>query len=166
VSGAEAMNSAFSKGGEERRMSEEVEEEFASTAQIRKLYAVLHSLGISPKEFKQQKGFSSYSKLGRFEISEMIEELEDREERVKAQENQQASTEEGAAPEEAKADLFDFSLAEVNELGILLQSCVRAASETLEAIPDDIYGEVSEESLLDFISKLAVTMFIQVSRRR
>ena len=147
-------------------MSEEVEEEFASTAQIRKLYAVLHSLGISPKEFKQQKGFSSYSKLGRFEISELIEELEAQEERVKAQENQQAVAEEGAAPEEAKAELFDLSFAEVNELGILMHGCVRAASESLQEIPDDIYGEVSEQALLDFIGKLAVTMFIQVSRRR
>ena len=39
-------------------MSEEVGE-FASQQQIRKLYAVLHSLGISPKEFKQEKGFLS-----------------------------------------------------------------------------------------------------------
>jgi len=147
-------------------MSEEVEEEFASTAQIRKLYAVLHSLGISPKEFKKQKGFSSYSKLGRFEISELIEELEAQEERVKAQENQQAVAEEGAAPEEAKAELFDFSFAEVNELGILMHGCVRAASESLHEIPDDIYGEVSEQALLDFIGKLSVTMFIQATRRR
>jgi len=147
-------------------MSEEAEEEFASTAQIRKLYAVLHSLGISPKEFKQEKGFSSYSKLGRFEISEMIEELEDREERLKAQENKQVSTEEAAAPAEAKAEFFDFLFAEANELGFLLQSCVRAACEALEAIPDDIHGEVSEEALLDFIGKLAVTMFIQAARKR
>ena len=153
-------------GGEERKMSEEVEGEFASTAQIRKLYAVLHSLGISPKEFKQQKGFSSYSKLGRFEISQMIEDLEQQEESIKSQEVQQAATDESTAPEEAKADLFDFSFAEVNELGILMHGCVRAASESLQEIPDDIYGEVSEEALLDFIAKLSVTMFIQVSPRR
>ncbi len=147
-------------------MSEEVEEEFASQQQIRKLYAVLHSLGISPKEFKKQKGFSSYSKLGRFEISELIEDLEQQEESIKSQKIQQSTTEEGIVPEEAKAELFDFSFAEVNELGIPLHACVRAASESLQEIPDDIYGEVSEEALLDFIGKLAVTMFIQAARRR
>ena len=153
-------------------MSEEVGE-FASQQQIRKLYAVLHSLGISPKEFKQQKGFSSYSKLGRFEISEMIEELEQKEEAVEnsvleeLQESQpQGQQQEVAAPVNPIEARVEAALNEVDVLAPVMRACVRTASEAILALPKDIYEEVGEDSLGEYIIRLAVTMFIQVSRRR
>ena len=154
-------------------MSEEVGE-FASQQQIRKLYAVLHSLGISPKEFKQQKGFSSYSKLGRFEISEMIEELEQKEEAVEnsvleeLQESQPQSQsqeqQEVAAPANPIEARVEAALNEVDVLAPVMRACVRTASEAILALPEDIYEEVGEDSLGEYIIRLAVTMFIQVSR--
>jgi len=152
-------------------MSEEVGE-FASQQQIRKLYAVLHSLGISPKEFKQQKGFSSYSKLGRFEISEMIEELEQKEEAVENSvlEELQESQPQGQQQQEVAAPVnpiearVEAALNEVDVLAPVMRACVRTASEAILALPEDIYEEVGEDSLGEFIIRLAVTMFIQVSR--
>ena len=156
-------------------MSEEVGE-FASQQQIRKLYAVLHSLGISPKEFKQQKGFSSYSKLGRFEISEMIEELEQKEEAVENSvleelqesqpqaQSQSQEQQEGAAPVNPIEARVEAALNEVDVLAPVMRACVRTASEAILALPDDIYEEVGEDSLGEYIIRLAVTMFIQVSR--
>jgi len=152
-------------------MSEEVGE-FASQQQIRKLYAVLHSLGISPKEFKQQKGFSSYSKLGRFEISEMIEELEQKEEAVEnsvleeLQESQpqEQQQQEVAAPVNPIEARVEAALNEVDVLAPVMRACVRTASEAILALPEDIYEEVGEDSLGEYIIRLAVTMFIQVSR--
>jgi len=159
-------------------MSEEVGE-FASQQQIRKLYAVLHSLGISPKEFKQEKGFSSYSKLGRFEISEMIEELEQKEEAVEnsvleelqesqahAQSQPQVQQQEVAAPVNPIEARVEAALNEVDVLAPVMRACVRTASEAILALPEDIYEEVGEDSLGEYIIRLAVTMFIQVSRRR
>jgi len=151
-------------------MSEEVGE-FASQQQIRKLYAVLHSLGISPKEFKQQKGFSSYSKLGRFEISEMIEELEQKEEAVEnsvleeLQESQpqEQQQQEVAAPVNPIEARVEAALNEVDVLAPVMRACVRT-SEAILALPEDIYEEVGEDSLGEYIIRLAVTMFIQVSR--
>ena len=152
-------------------MSEEVGE-FASQQQIRKLYAVLHSLGISPKEFKQEKGFSSYSKLGRFEISEMIEELEQKEEAVEnsvleeLQESQpqEQQQQEVAAPVNPIEARVEAALNEVDVLAPVMRACVRTASEAILALPEDIYEEVGEDSLGEYIIRLAVTMFIQVSR--
>jgi len=156
-------------------MSEEVGE-FASQQQIRKLYAVLHSLGISPKEFKQQKGFSSYSKLGRFEISEMIEELEQKEEAVENSvleelqesqpqaQSQSQEQQEGAAPVNPIEARVEAALNEVDVLAPVMRACVRTASEAILALPEDIYEEVGEDSLGEYIIRLAVTMFIQVSR--
>ena len=156
-------------------MSEEVGE-FASQQQIRKLYAVLHSLGISPKEFKQQKGFSSYSKLGRFEISEMIEELEQKEEAVENSvleelqgsqpQSQSQEQQEVAAPVNPIEARVEAALNEVDVLAPVMRACVRTASEAILALPEDIYEEVGEDSLGEYIIRLAVTMFIQVSRRR
>jgi len=156
-------------------MSEEVGE-FASQQQIRKLYAVLHSLGISPKEFKQEKGFSSYSKLGRFEISEMIEELEQKEEAVENSvleelqgsqpQSQSQEQQEVAAPVNPIEARVEAALNEVDVLAPVMRACVRTASEAILALPKDIYEEVGEDSLGEYIIRLAVTMFIQVSRRR
>jgi len=154
-------------------MSEEVGE-FASQQQIRKLYAVLHSLGISPKEFKQEKGFSSYSKLGRFEISEMIEELEQKEEAVENSvleelqgsqpQSQSQEQQEVAAPVNPIEARVEAALNEVDVLAPVMRACVRTASEAILALPEDIYEEVGEDSLGEYIIRLAVTMFIQVSR--
>lgn len=154
-------------------MSEEVGE-FASQQQIRKLYAVLHSLGIPPKEFKQEKGFSSFSKLGRFEISEMIEELEQQEavensvieEPQESQSQPQPQPQSKPQPQQHIEARVEAALNEVDVLAPVMRACVRTASEAILALPDDIYEEVDEDALGEYIIRLAVTMFIQVSRCR
>jgi len=150
-------------------MSEEVGE-FASQQQIRKLYAVLHSLGISPKEFKQEKGFSSFSKLGRFEISEMIEELEQQEavenSVIEEPQESQSQPQPQPQPQQHIEARVEAALNEVDVLAPVMRACVRTASEAILALPDDIYEEVDEDALGEYIIRLAVTMFIQVSRCR
>ncbi|MCW7078542.1 MAG: hypothetical protein OCU22_05395 [Canidatus Methanoxibalbensis ujae] len=54
-------------------------ENLATEAQIRKIYALLHRLGIDPRDFKEERGFTNYAKLTRRQASEMIDELERRE---------------------------------------------------------------------------------------
>lgn len=62
-------------------------EEHASDAQIKRLYAVLHSLKIDPKQWKKEQGFGNYSKLSGPECSEYIDNLEEIEIECKKQFN-------------------------------------------------------------------------------
>lgn len=51
----------------------------ATPAQIKRLYAVLHSIDIDPKKFKKQQNISSFEALTRRQISDWITELEEQE---------------------------------------------------------------------------------------
>jgi predicted secreted acid phosphatase len=54
-------------------------EDQATENQIKRLYAVLHSLGYDPKEWKKERNIASYAKLTRDECSDYITELEEEE---------------------------------------------------------------------------------------
>ena len=51
-------------------------EDKATEGQIKRLYAVLHSIGLDPKQWKQNQNIASYSKLTRAQCSAYIDEVE------------------------------------------------------------------------------------------
>jgi len=51
-------------------------EDFATEGQIKRLYAVLHSIGRDPKEGKKDKNIASYAKLTRGQCSAFIDDVE------------------------------------------------------------------------------------------
>lgn len=51
-------------------------EDFATEGQIKRLYAVLHSVGLDPKQWKKDQNIASYSKLTRAKCSTYIDEVE------------------------------------------------------------------------------------------
>ena len=51
-------------------------EDFATEGQIKRLYAVLHSVGIDPKQWKKDANIASYAKLTRAQCSAYIDEAE------------------------------------------------------------------------------------------
>ena len=51
-------------------------EDYATEGQIRRLYAVLHSVGLDPKQWKKDQNIASYSKLTRAKCSAYIDEVE------------------------------------------------------------------------------------------
>ena len=51
-------------------------EDNATEAQIKRLYAVLHSVGLDPKQWKKDQNIASYAKLTRAQCSAYIDEVE------------------------------------------------------------------------------------------
>ena len=131
------------------------EEELATPQQIKKLYAVLHSLGISPKEFKKERGFTSYSKLGRYEISEMIDELEQEEALNGAEPLEE---EEAQVPEEdqSKSRIREAIAAEKE----LYHECMKAA----ESILADLKVRLEPRDFAETAGRIATTIYLTIKR--
>jgi len=51
-------------------------EDYATEGQIKRLYAVLHSVGLDPKQWKKDQNIASYAKLTRAQCSGYIDEVE------------------------------------------------------------------------------------------
>ena len=51
-------------------------EDYATEGQIKRLYAVLHSIGMDPKQWKKDKNIASYAKLTRAQCSAFIDDAE------------------------------------------------------------------------------------------
>jgi len=66
-------------------------EDYATEAQIKRLYAVLHSVGLDPKQWKKDANIASYAKLTRAQCSAYIDEAEAFEAEQKAGSTQPAS---------------------------------------------------------------------------
>jgi len=62
-------------------------EDFATEGQIKRLYAVLHSVGLDPKDWKKDQNIASYSKLTRAQCSAFIDEVEALEAEQKGEKN-------------------------------------------------------------------------------
>ena len=60
-------------------------EDFATEGQIKRLYAVLHSVGLDPKQWKKDANIASYAKLTRAQCSTYIDEVEALEAELKAE---------------------------------------------------------------------------------
>ena len=62
-------------------------EDFATEGQIKRLYAVLHSVGLDPTQWKKDQNIASYAKLTRAQCSGYIDEVEALEAEQKADKN-------------------------------------------------------------------------------
>jgi len=132
-------------------------------AQIRKIYAVLHSLGLDPREFKKQRGFTNYAQLTKRQASDLIEELERAEVENNASlilKRNNAPSNDNNAPNNALVnpiDATEFRMA-VN----LMEMCVAEARRIVERQMDFV---LSEQVQARSITSIAATLFIQLMRR-
>ena len=135
------------------------EEELATPQQIKKLYAVLHSLGISPKEFKKERGFTSYSKLGRYEISEMIDELE-QEEALNGAEPLEEEVQEEQQPDQPLSRIQEAILEEKR----IFHECMRAADDIMNIFSQhDI--KLEPAAYAETLQRIATTIYLTIKRR-
>jgi len=135
------------------------EEELATPQQIKKLYAVLHSLGISPKEFKKERGFTSYSKLGRREISDMIDDLEQEELALNGS---------GPAEEEVQEPQPEQPLSRIQEAILeekrIFHECMRAADDIMNIFSKhDI--KLEPAAYAETLQRIATTIYLTIKRR-
>ena len=136
------------------------EEELATPQQIKKLYAVLHSLGISPKEFKKERGFTSYSKLGRYEISEMIDELEQEEALNGAEPLEEEEVQEEQQPDQPLSRIQEAILEEKR----IFHECMRAADDIMNIFSQhDI--KLEPASYAEVLQRIATTIYLTIKRR-
>ena len=164
-------------------------ENLATEAQIKKIYALLHRLGIDPRDFREERGFTSYAKLTKRQASEMIDELEQQEmvqieeqlkagdaERSAAENTETRTTAPQTAPQTASqttaasapsaaAEVAAESVAEAEVLRAarLMKRCV---SEAKRIVEEEMPFVVSEAIKAKMISSIAATMFIQLGRIR
>ena len=123
-------------------MTDTTNEELAFDAQIKRLYAVLYSLGIDPKDFKKNQNITSYAKLTRRQVSDWITELEQQEKENKEKKE--------AAPHNPE----DKEGIE----GVMRESIKEAVNIVETEIGTE---EMTTDTRADVISKIGITMFIK-----
>lgn len=143
-------------------------EDYATEAQIKRLYAVLHSLGRDPKEFKKSRNFSSYEKLTREQCSAFITELEAIEEQRKTKKAQEKAGVQNQidepAQESADAVLEEaHAEAEVARMSLVMRLCAIEAKKIADELCSN--GGITEGVKTAMIQKFATTMFIEAMRR-
>ena len=152
-------------------------EDKATKAQIKRLYAVLHSLSIDPAKFKKQHNISSYAKLTRGECSEFIDDLEQQEAETKgvydpgsgALTDEAVSAEGSSDHEETKGtnsnEVLDAVHAEA-EMSRIARTMRLAVRESHAIVEQEVNGGgLGEATRAQLTEKLAVTMFIEAMRR-
>ena len=154
-------------------------EDFATEAQIKRLYAVLHSLGHDPKAWKKGQNIASYAKLTRAQCSDLIDELE-QEEAEKQSKHAEAEGKRGEdikngvqkqmkGPGDVSYDEEGFvqdqthAEAEVSKMAVVMRFCVREANAIVEQEING--GGLSEATRATATQKIAGTMFIEAMRR-
>ncbi len=169
-------------------------ENLATEAQIRKIYALLHRLGIDPRDFKEERGFTNYAKLTRRQASEMIDELERREmvqieEKLKADARQTAEhaeitetatsqrttaataaegegVEVGAGVEvEAEVEEKKAKKAAEEEVARAARLMRMCVGEAKRIVEEEMPFVVSEAIKAKTIGSIAATLFIQLESR-
>lgn len=121
-------------------MTDKPDEELAFDAQIKRLYAVLHSLGIDPKDFKKNQNITSYAKLTRRQVSDWITELEQREKENKEKEtpaSQRHGDKEG--------------------LKEIMHKCLKDAAQLVNNFLD--VEDITNDTRLRMISEIAIALF-------
>jgi uncharacterized protein (UPF0335 family) len=148
-------------------------EELAFEGQIKRLYAVLHSLGIDPKDWKKEHNIASYAKLTRAQCSEYIEDLEKLEAEKKGEvpaggatikDDAEAVKEEMKSQARENEQLLDqaHAQAEVARMAVVMKFCATEAQQIVEGMSN---GGVTEGTKASMIQKFATTMFIESMRR-
>lgn len=112
----------------------------ASDAQIKRLYAVLYSLGIDPNDFRKDKNIASFAKLTRKQVSAWITELEQQEK--KAASPPSRGEHETATREGAKARL---------------RECIRDAVDIVNNEPN--LNKVGTDTRAYNITTIAIALF-------
>jgi uncharacterized protein YpbB len=145
-------------------------EDLATTAQIKRLYAVIYATNNDPKEWKKEKNVSSFERLSRAQISEYIEELEEVESELKGRNHRELS--EGTQRRVTGAQVVDGDAkdevdrafeeqTEIDEVAEALRYCVQSARSIVE---DELSqnGGLTESTRATLIEKFSVTLLRSV----
>ena len=133
-------------------------EDCATEKQVKRLYAVLHSLGWDPKEFKKERNFASYERLTRQQCSDLITELEDLEAELtegKDTDKQKPFTErQPPAQPTGNEDHPDELQAISNIMRLAIRHAVRITA-------DEVNGKIDNQGLAGLTKDVAICMFRQ-----
>jgi hypothetical protein len=132
-------------------------EDCATEKQVKRLYAVLHSLGWDPKEFKKERNFASYERLTRQQCSELITELEDLEAELtggKDTDKPKAFTERQPLVQPTANDDTDEMQAISNVMRLAVRHAVRITA-------DEVNGKIDNQGLAGLTKDVAICMFRQ-----
>jgi len=148
-------------------------EDFASEAQIKRLYAVLYSLGYDPKQWKKEQNISSYAKLSPGQCSDLIDELEleEAEKKGKHQEAVKQNKEDvkNGTQKQIKQDATDVTMeeahaeAEMSRIAVVMKFAAVEAKHIVEDLANG--GGITEGTKASLTERFAVTMFIEGTRR-
>jgi len=169
-------------------------DDVATQAQIKKIYALLHRLGKDPQKFKEERGFTNYAKLTKRQASELIDELEREEfrkieEEVKAkaeqtsvaetqqepsqpiqqiqqtQQAQQTTNARESVAQEAVELRREALVKEAEEVARAARLMRRCVSEAKRIVEEEMPFVVSEAIKAKTIGSIAATLFIQLESR-
>ncbi|MCD6387236.1 MAG: hypothetical protein J7L30_02840 [Methanophagales archaeon] len=168
-------------------------DDVATQAQIKKIYALLHRLGKDPQKFKEERGFTNYAKLTKRQASELIDELEreefrkiEEEVRAKAeqtsvaemqqepsqpqpiqqiQQTQQTTTTKESVAQEAVELRREALVKEAEEVARAARLMRRCVSEAKRIVEEEMPFVVSEAIKAKTIGSIAATLFIQLESR-
>jgi len=135
-------------------------EDCATEKQVKRLYAVLHSLGWDPKEFKKERNFASYERLTRQQCSDLITELEDLEAELtegKDTDTQKAFTERQPPTQPITSDVHDEMQAIATVMRLAIRHAVRITA-------DEVNGKIDNQGLAGLTKDVAICMFRQKMR--
>jgi hypothetical protein len=134
-------------------------EDCATEKQVKRLYAVLHSLGWDPKEFKKERNFASYERLTRQQCSDLITELEDLEAELSGKDTgkQKAFTERQPPAQPTANDDQD----EMHEIAAIMRLAIRHA---VRITADEVNGKIDNQGLAGLTKDVAICMFRQKMR--
>jgi len=148
-------------------------EDGATKPQIKRLYAVLHSIGVDPKEWKKEHNIASFDKMTRDEISQHIDELEDLEfeqSDKKAEDiangaqktlvSGQPVPDQKAPAGAAEAKEEPKEIPGLPEIATLMRACVRATKEMVE---EELAG-LTETTRAYLTERFAITIFIEARK--
>jgi len=144
-------------------------EDGATKPQIKRLYAVLHSIGVDPKEWKKEKNIASFDKMSRDEISEYIDELEELEiergeRKAEAIANGAQKTLMGGEPVPVPAKPVEGreeeEIAGLEEIALLMRACVRSTKAIVE---EELQG-LTETTRANLTERFAVTIFLEARK--
>jgi len=149
-------------------------EEFASDAQIKRLYAVLHSLKLDPKEWKKKQGFGNYAKLTPPQCSEYIDDLEELEAKAKrvykGDNIKDDAPQLPTAPSGYTSNGLTQQTAPAGEFAaemLHLEQIMRFSMQAANAIVDSEISSCGADSTAALIKqKIGVSLFMEATSRR
>ena len=133
-------------------------EDCATEKQVKRLYAVLHSLSWDPKEFKKERNFASYERLTRQQCSDLITELEDLEAGLsgdKDTDKPKAFTERQPLTQPITGGDVDDEMQTISDI---MRLAIRHA---VRITADEVNGKIDNQGLAGLTKDVAICMFRQ-----